>query len=489
MQTTPNQAGAAATVRMDAGVQTAPADDADAGSGDDAATMHADAGTITDAGALDPRRMPTLAPGRLTGPISAGKATPLDQIDLAAHGYIEHEYWVDGQATAYVAKGALGLDGKWLAEANAKASYKTRVVVRRPSDAAKFNGTVLIEWLNVTLGKDGAVGLRFAWEELLRGGYVYVGVSAQQTGVDALKSDDATRYGVLEHPGDAYCYDIFAQAAAAIAWPGELNPLDGLRPEHFVAYGQSQSAMRMITYVNAIEPMHALFDGAIIHSRAGWGAPVGTESDGFLGNGMPVHVREDVKLRVLQFFTETEVFFPLGGMYAARQPDTDHLRTWEVAGTAHADRHLLGDNADCGVINDGPQHLVVKAAMRHMHNWLKDGVPPPSGAPITVTPAKDAIARDSHGNALGGIRTPAVDVPIAQLSGELPPENLLNPLCLLYGQTYPFTPAKLRMLYPTHQQYIDKVNAAARAAKEAGFILPEEETTINDQAKAAAIPE
>jgi hypothetical protein len=31
--------------------------------------------------------------------------------------------------------------------------------------------------------------------------------------------------------------------------------------------------------------------------------------------------------------------------YAARQPDNNHVRLWEVAGTAHADAHLIGSVA------------------------------------------------------------------------------------------------------------------------------------------------
>ena len=484
-------AGTVASVApVDASVPVPPTDDLDAGSGD--AAVPTDAGAPVDAETSEPGpkpRPPTLVAGHVSGPISEGKPTLLDTVDLAAHGYVEHEYFVEGEASDYVAMGALNLDGKWVARANGKAAYKTRIVVRRPSPTTQFNGTVLVEWLNVTTGKDAAVALRFAWEQLLRDGFAYVGVSVQQTGVDALKNDDAARYGTLQHPGDAYGYDIFAQAAAAVAWPHALNVLEGLRPERFLAYGQSQSAMRMVTYINAIEPLHPFFDGAMIHSRARWGAPVGTESDGFLGNGMTVHVRDDVTARVMQFLTESELFLPLGPAYDARQPDTDHLRTWEVAGAAHADRHLLGDNSDCGTINDGPQHFVVKAALHHMHLWMRDGVPPPVGAPIDVNAAENAIARDANGNALGGIRTPAVDVPIAALTGEWPPENALNPLCMLYGQTYPFSAAQLQALYPTHQDYVDKVIAAANAAARAGFILPEEESSIIDQARVAAIPD
>src|SRR5258705_2757200 len=54
------------------------------------------------------------------------------------------------------------------------------------------------------------------------------------------------------HPGDAYSYDIFSQAAQAIRHPGTVNPLSGLRVRHVIATGRSQSAFRLVTYINAI---------------------------------------------------------------------------------------------------------------------------------------------------------------------------------------------------------------------------------------------
>jgi hypothetical protein len=425
--------------------------------------------------------------GRVAAVIPAPSTPPRSlPPDLAQRGYVVEEFVLEGKANAYAANGALGLDGKWGAQPNGQADYRTRLLVRRPVDAAKFNGTVLVEWLNVTGGIDAEVGYVFAWEELLRSGFAYVGVSVQQVGVNALKSD-AARYGTLSHPGDAYAYDIYAQAGAAIGWPGELDALRGLKAERLIAYGQSQSAMRMITYANAVQPLTRSFDGIIIHSRAGWGAAVGTESDALLGNGKPVRVREDINAKVLQLFTESELFLLLGPSFAARQPDTDSVRSWEMAGTAHMDSHLLGGGniqGLCGLLNNGQQHVLVKAGLRGMHRWLKDGVPLPKGPPMQVTSNQSALARDPNGNALGGIRTPAVDVPIATLTGSAP----LNPLCMLSGSTKPFTAQRLRTLYPTHQTYVDKVTAAARAGREAGFILPEEEAMLVAEANAAKVP-
>ena len=58
--------------------------------------------------------------------------------------------------------GALGEDGKWSVTPGTKAAYKTRLIVRTPVDPKKFNGTVIVEWLNVTSGRDSDPDFGFA---------------------------------------------------------------------------------------------------------------------------------------------------------------------------------------------------------------------------------------------------------------------------------------------------------------------------------------
>ena len=85
------------------------------------------------------------------------------------YGYTEDEYFVSGDATAYSAKGTLSTDGKWdVAATDETAPYTTRVVVRRPKDAADFNGTLVVEWLNVSAGRDSDPDFGFLAQELGR---------------------------------------------------------------------------------------------------------------------------------------------------------------------------------------------------------------------------------------------------------------------------------------------------------------------------------
>ncbi len=456
----------------------------------------------------------------VTGPVTGGKGKiwMTTVTDLEAHGYTEKEYFFEGDASSYTPEGEMTSDGKWTLVESEKTLFKTRLIVRQPVDAGEFNGTVVVEWLNVSGGTDADPGFMYSSQEILREGYAWVGVSAQEVGVQGggfamvgtappLKEYDPERYGSLVHPGDAYSYDIFTRAAQIVRAAGEVDILEGLEPVRLIAYGESQSAGRLVSYVNGVHPLVREFDGFFIHSRFASSAPFGTDVMQ-LFSPQPTHIRDDIEEPVLQFETESDVLgsSDLGGFRAVRQPDTERIRTWEVAGTAHADAYILELNSQneavaavgaqdimsllpCEDANEGPQHMVVKAALHALNLWITDGTEPPIGEPLELD-ANGSLSTDEHGNALGGIRTPAVDVPIATLKGRAESgDAALDMICALFGQTIPFTPEKLLELYPTHQEYVDKVIESARLARQAGFILPEEEASIVAEASAASIPQ
>jgi hypothetical protein len=448
----------------------------------------------------------------VSGPVKGGKDVPFTHTsaDLTAAGYTEKEFFIEGTATAYSVPGGMTMDGKWKLMESTKAPFKTRLLVRRPADASKFNGTVVFEWLNVSGGADGDPGFMYNSEMLLREGYAYVGVSAQAVGVEGggfslgagpgvvpLKQYDAERYGSLKHPGDAYSFDIFSQAARAVKSPGKVDVLEGLKAQRLIAYGESQSAMRMVSYVNGVHPLARVYDGFFIHSRGAGGVPFddagGLSLGGFGGGGATV-IRDDIDEKVFQFQTETDVT----GMLAflpARQPDTEKIRTWEVAGTSHADQYLVDFNASmvtegavqCSGANNGPQYRVIRAALHSLHLWMRDGTPPAKGE-VLKTDANGKTLKDEHGNALGGVRSPDVDVPIRTLSGDPAASNSGSFWCFLFGSTTPFTPDELMTLYPTHDEYVEKVKEAASEVRAGGFLLEPEEKSFVAEAEKAAVP-
>jgi hypothetical protein len=257
--------------------------------------------------------------------------------------------------------------------------------------------------------------------------------------------------------------------------------------------GESQSAGRLVTYVDAVQPIADIYDGFLIHSRGGGGAPLTPEGSA-LGSGA-VHIRDDLGDPVLQFETETDAFGSLG--FAAAQPDdSDTLRTWAVAGTAHADQSILDYNSAlssafglnlgdvCPVINDGPMAEVLRAAVAAVRTWVADGEPAPIAPRFEVENGK--IARNDLGVALGGIRTPPVDAPTVVLSGEPVPGTSV--LCSLFGNMTPISSTQLSTLYPTHQDYVDAVTASADAAVGSGFLLQPEADAYVAQAQDAPVP-
>ena len=283
-----------------------------------------------------------------------------------------------------------------------------------------------------------------------------------------LKATDPERYGSLEHPGDQFSYDIFSQVGAALRSPGSTPALGPLRALHILATGQSQSAMRLTTYIDGVDSIAHVYDGYLVQSRFKSAAPLGADASSSPPAG--VKIRDDVGVPALIYETETDLG-PLVDFGPARQPDTDHVHTWEVAGTAHIDGYLTGNASSCpDGPNLGPGHYVDDAAIHALNEWVVHGTAPPTASPLQLDNGQPEVARDAHGNALGGVRTPSVDVPVAALSGE-PTSPGGSILCSLVGTTKPFDASTLSALYVNRQDYLAKFKASLDRAIAARFIL------------------
>ena len=233
---------------------------------------------------------------------------------------------------------------------------------------------------------------------------------------------DPARYGSLAHPGDSYSYDMFSQAGQAVL--DDPDVLGGLMPERLIGFGESQSAGRLVTYIDAVHPLVDVYDGYFVYSRGAAGAAL---SQGLgLPSAAPVaptRIRDDLDVPVLVFQTENDT----GGLQA-RQPDSDLYRLWEVAGTSHFDQYGLSTGrTDVGEresveewfdfmqhptnqpnptftcnspINTGPATFVLRAAMAHLNRWIADGTLPPvaprldtTGSPYALDPVTGNVLR------------------------------------------------------------------------------------------------
>lgn len=458
-------------------------------------------------------------------------------INLAHYGYAQREFTMSGTTNVYQQSGLWGSNGVWnVSVAQSNVPYTTRLLVRYPTNPAKFNGTVVVEWLNDTTGGDQDPVWSEIYHEVLSQGYAYVGVSAQTGSMVEDKTWDPVRYAALGDGNDGQSYDIFTQAAQ-VARADTANLLGGLKPATVIGAGDSQSAFRLATYYNAIQPLSHAYDGFLVVGRGALGAPIGAGLVAF--SPFPALIRTDLTTPLLQIETEGDIE-ELGFAFA-RQPDNAHLRTWELAGAAHIDLHeglyegatiarevpsLPPPNCVFGVPFNGgtlPDNMGVfeleDSALVALHKWITQGVAPPSGNQIATTPFFNIVERDQYGNALGGIRLPDINVPTETYSAinfSLPSQQGLSPsqlfttlqnifstlmtgvitdptlreegLCLLEGYYTPFGQATLQSLYPTHADYVSQFTAAAQADLAAGFLTRYDYNQAVKAAQAAAIP-
>jgi len=391
-------------------------------------------------------------------------------VDLAAAGYVEEEYLISGQATRYAITGT-----QTATVQSTGHPYATRIVVRRPVAPERFNGVVLAEWVNVSNQWDQEVDWFQTHEHLLREGYVWVGVSAQRAGLDSatgLINWSPSRYGALDLTAggtitdDSLSYDIFSQAVKALRSPAGTDPLGPLpAPEYVIATGHSQSAGRLRTYANSIQPLANIVDAVVLHGGGG-------------------AMRTDLPTPIFRINSEGDISSGIGN--GARQPDSPTFRNWEVAGASHGDWKLITDygplrKRDIGTYPGGypgepqtcalpslsrvPQHMVQNALVDHTVNWVAYGIAPPT-APTIATTGTNTVVRDGLGLAEGGIRLAQHEVPLRINTGS----NTGPGFCFLDGSSVPLTDEQLSQLYPTVQDYVDEVVAVTLENVEKGYI-------------------
>jgi hypothetical protein len=454
-----------------------------------------------------------MAAASVRGPVSGGiHGRPFGRplVDLDRFGYVEAEFVLEGDATRYRLIGEMTRDGRWRAEPAGTAPFRTRFVVYRPRDPEQFNGTVVVSWNNVTAGYDLFGGESL---EVLEGGYGFVGVTTQKVGIiglepmrQGLATWDPERYGTLDHPGDDYSFDVYTQAARAVGRDRErstVDPMGGLDVRHLVAMGASQSAGRLATYINAIHPLTGAFDAYLPTIWFGSGTPLEV-GDSVVNINAPAQpdlnrrllrgahqLRDDLDVPVMVVNSELEAI----PCFDIRQPDTDRFRYWEAAGTCHVSAQIMATRApkyerDFGTalpvpptMNRIPLMPLYDSALHHVRRWVDDGTPPPVQPRIEFTSGDPAeIVRDEHGIAVGGIRLPQAEVPIAHNSA-IPLANDI--LSILYGSWKPFPVEKVTALYGDRATYLARFEEVARAAEKAGVLLARDVDALISEARDA----
>jgi hypothetical protein len=392
------------------------------------------------------------------GPIDGARPPwGVPRVDPAAWGYTVEEYHLRGIAACYE---VVSDDpaARVEVEEGGTAPYHTRLLVMRPVDPQRFNHTVLLNWQNVSAGYEQPAPS----EGELYQGYAWVGVSAQEIGLygpplgmgrvarasaRGMVDEDPERYGMLRHPGDPGSFDIFADAARVVG-PGRstaVDPLAGLDVQHVIAIGGSQSAMRLVAYANALQRRHRVIDG---YALTVWEGRSPDLMDGPIsfGGGRTV-IRDDLEVPVVVVNSEFEAL----ALHLAGALDAAFIRYWEVAGTPHGvTRKSDLPNGRGWIPNTLRFNPVAESAIRHVRRWVAQGRPAPSFPRIEVEAGQPPrLRRDAHGNALGGIRLPELEVPVAEYRGAatgtgLPP---------LFGAARPFGEEQLAAMYPSREAF------------------------------------
>lgn len=446
---------------------------------------------------------------QIEGPITGGKrGFPYSAsiVDLKPYGYTESEYFISGRAHPFApAPGTtLSADGRWQVVPGEDVPYKTRILVRKPP-TERFNGTVIVEFMQEYFGTERDTNFRWNAEAILREGFGWVGASLHHEGIDdptppqtfnyggisfttgtTLARWDPERYGTLSVPSTDLSYDILTQIGRAVGprrTQGGIDPFAGLKIKKVLAVGNTIAGHRLAIYLNGVQPIERVFDGFFLQDL--------TPNKLQLAKGVPTPtappLRTDVDVPVLVLETTTAVVDT-----SAPQPEGPKIRVWEPAGSSHTNgpataRIAEANKRDLGVgggfcpadyANTFPVQYVSSAALVALDKWVKGGAPAPTFPRMEVIQeGKGQVTRfDQYGNSEGGLRTPWVDVPVARYDwrGECPGGS---------GRTYPFAAEQLRALYGTPATYLQKFTESVRSAEKRGVLLHEDaETAIRDAA-------
>ncbi|HEY7620362.1 MAG TPA: alpha/beta hydrolase domain-containing protein [Solirubrobacteraceae bacterium] len=430
-------------------------------------------------------------------PFGAADHTAVPE-DLSKVGYVEDEYLVSGKANVY----------DWPATGPATirtpdAPYTTRMLVRRPARGRHFSGNVVVEMLNPSNRFDLNIGWAMAHRQIVRNGDAWVGITAKPIDVISLKSFDPQRYASLSFANpralddplncanpvtsvdppdqrsrtteDGLVWDIYSQVGAWLRSGARSNPL-AHRVRHAYGFGYSQTGGYLVDYINAINPRVVQTDGKPIYDgyivAVAGGAFVGAVP---LNQCQPAPAATDPRLKfsnvgvpVMRLMSQSDYYFGRD----ARQDDSDApgdgLRYYEMAGAAHATPDELefsaapadivkaGRDVPPSSCNEGPRsrfpsHIFFDAALRNLDWWVRYGIGPPHGNYIQI--ANGATALDEFGNALGGLRSPYLDVPTSTWFASSTGASF----CFIAGHEVPLDAATLQRLYASHGAYVAAV--------------------------------
>ncbi|MGV0160302.1 alpha/beta hydrolase domain-containing protein [Mycobacterium colombiense] len=381
--------------------------------------------------------------------------------------YAEAEHLLSGTASCYA--------GPATGPATAVSyghRYVTRVLARYPKDVSRFSGRVIVEPFNTTYGLDrDALWLHVA--SLLQAqGDAWIGITVRATSAAQLKSYDPLRYADVEIPSNDFVWDLLRAIGALLKEGGEHSPVRHLSVRHVYLGGYSQSGVDTATFAAAFGDGRSTYDGFFPACHAASLTPlaVGERLPRFEYGAMPPR---EIPVIEVQPQSDVEGFSADGfvnpGSASVRRDDSDtpadRFRLYEIAGAPHAAKIPGCD----GNGSSFPMSAFVRAALRNLFRWAENGIAPPM-APRIALRVDDVVAEaavDGFGNAIGGVPSPFLDVPIARYEAHSTP----GPLCKLAGREMPLPHEVLAERYGDVQTYLAEFAISLDEAIRAGFLL------------------
>jgi hypothetical protein len=444
--------------------------------------------------------------------------------DLSKYKYIEEEYFISGKANIYDFN-----DKGEVIVRTPDAPYTTRILIRRPELRDSCSGNVIIELLNPTANYDMDLQWMFCNNYFMENGDIWVGITVKPVSAKALKTFNPIRYAPMSWknplPLEKTCkepsggqtdtkpetenglaWDIVSQVGALLKSDLKQNPLKTFGVKYLYATGYSQTGGYLVTYINFIRPLDTallesgkpIYDGYLIGDGDSFAMPLNQCSMPFPPVSDKVLIRPR-KEPVISIVTQGL----LQSTASARRPDSDapddRYRRYEIPGSAHINQKCQNgtpspeDTQKAGVpvsdikcvgldeygLTDFPFEILMNGAFASLDIWVRSGTAPPKAPVISIkskpgeTPFQ--MEMDEHGNVLGGLRTPHLDVPVATYYGKSAlPEGKSDPLsvlvCTISGYKVPFTKEKIKKLYPTREEYLKKFKVVADSLKKEKFI-------------------
>ena len=277
--------------------------------------------------------------------------------------------------------------------------YTTRLIVRRPTDPARFSGRVVIEPFNTSGGPDRDIVWSLVGTLLQANGDAWIGITHRTSSVKHLQEYDVERYAELDLSSNDLAWDVLRQLAELVRQGGDQSPLGDLDVSHLYLAGYSQSAADIATFAMSIGPIartasgSPLFDGYFPAGSSGSLTPLASGRSrlprfeaGAIGM---------VDVPVIQTETQTDVegfeavlssgaVHTNSGSANHRRDDSDapdqRYRLYELAGAPH-------QNSRPGCDGDGssfPTSAFVRAALAHLFRWAERGVAPPRAPRIDL---------------------------------------------------------------------------------------------------------